>query len=156
MRKLAVVSLLAGVLLLALAAPGLAYDGVQGCIVNADGTPWTGGGSVTVGGPSFPWPGYTDPIPLDENGCYYYDCAYFSPFEVTFDPGTGIDPHVVCSVPASDPGDGIYQCANVPVGPNSVTLSGLTATAGSVLPAGLSLAALGGTLGGFAIWRRRQ
>lgn len=161
MKRLLLLGVVVGVLLLTFVPAAFAWTPVVGCtFAGTDITPlgpWTYGGTVTARQTA------TNVVVgsgvLDANGCYSVTIGNGPQLTVTIDftPGPGGDPaDQTCIVP-TDPNytPAPYQCAPIYTGsgPNAVSLSAFGATG---VPAGAAVAALGLTLGGFVAWLRRR
>lgn len=158
MNKRLRVTLLVTILIFGAATTALAYTGVLGSVVDANGDPWTYGGEVVcVQSATNVELGRAD---IQPDGSWYVFIGSPSAATCTIDPAAGPsgDPApYTCDVPSGGGGGVLdYDCGegSTGTGPNAVVLSGLGAAAG--MPAGALVLALSAVLGGAAVWLRRR
>lgn len=143
--------------LLAIAPAALAYDSIVGCTTDANGDPWTNGGTITcvrlgitVGSGS-----------LGSDGCFqvYIGNGPSTTCTIDFTPGPAGDPmNGVCNVPTnnSNPPVPYTECnPGTGTGPNAVSLASFGA-GGSVISSTAAVALLGVVLAGAAFLRRAR
>lgn len=160
MKKFALVLIVVGLLLLGIVSPALAYDRAVGCTVDANGNPWTHGGTVTCVRPlQFPGDIVVGSGSLDANGCFEVFIGNGPAVVCTIsfnDGGSGQPADQVCSIPTNNnvPPQP-YDCGTISTGtgPNAVTLAGFGATH---LSAGAFALVLSAIIGGVAVWWRRR
>lgn len=163
MKKIFAVLAVAGLVLIVIAATVFAYADVEGCVVDANGDPWTHGGTVTSEQHGFPGNSTT----LDNNGCFSMSIGFDNQEMVIVvdpDPGPNGDPAPIdpyCTVPADPGGQGTYTCADqsTGTGPNAVTWTAVNANTSSGFPleaAAFGFLALIFAGGGIALWRQQR
>jgi hypothetical protein len=169
MKRLLIVALLVLALGLMLVSTSLAYDRVIGCVVDANGDPWTHGGTVVATQDATGIVVGTGVVEAD--GCFsvFIGNGPAVTATITLDsPDPNDDVVLVCSVPTDTDYQPIpWDCGggdagggpplNTGTGPNVITLSGIDASSNaSLLPAALATLVAGAAIGGFVVWRRKQ
>jgi len=159
MRKLLAISFTVMMLAMLLVPVAYAWDRVEGCVVDANGDPWTWGGTVVA----------TQDVTgievgsgeLDANGCFSVFIGNGLRVNATIDPAPGPagDPGPqVCVVPTDTsylPYPWVCDPIDTGTGPNAITLSSFDAEPSvyGLALAGLSLALLAVVA---LVWRRSQ
>lgn len=159
MRKLLAISLTAMVLVVLLAPAAYAWDRVVGCVVDANGDPWTHGGTVVAR------QNVTGVVvgegTIGPDGCYEVFIGNGYAVTATIDPAPGPegDPGPqICLVPTDsnyEPEPWYCDPIDTGTGPNAITLSSLGAAPSTY---GLALAGLTLALAMVVVlvWRRSQ
>jgi hypothetical protein len=157
-----VVTLIITIAVLLIAVPAaFAYDSVVGCVTDANGDPWTHGGTITCTrlGSIVVGSG-----PIGSDGCFQVYIGNGPSTTCTFDfnPGpAGDPPNQTCEIPTnnSNPPVPYTECnPSTGTGPNAVTLTSAPVAA-PVSSNALALAWLllpVGLLTGALVWRRQR